>query len=141
MQEAFCEYFYKKEGFVGLERRMQFTIKHFLLRRGDFKHKEMLSYPIGVAYSAALNRKEHLQYFLEKTKSECTITLMRENIDSYAEVCAVLLGYSGCAKDAIDILKNVHIKSKRLDILRKYLPLYSDHGKNIDDILKFILNE
>ena len=75
---------------------------------------------------------------LKLATSTETLSEISNNIDTYAEVSAALLSNAGFSKEALDILDCVYIRNLKIDILRKYLPLYSDKGKNLDRILKII---
>ena len=130
------EYFLKKgrEAYLNRLKRQTF---YFSTRR-EVKNKEIMSYSIGVLYSNSMDRKEDEAEFLKSAISPETLSAISNNIDTYAEVSAVLLSNAGFSKEALDILDRVYIKNVKIDILRKYLPLYSDKGKNLDRILKII---
>lgn len=131
------EYFLKEKGRKAYLHRLERQTLYFANRR-EVKNKEIMSYPIGVLYSDSLGRKEDTSEFLRLATSPQTLSEISDNIDTYAEVCAALLSNAGLSKEALDILECVHIENVKIDILRKYLPLYSDKGRNLERIIKML---
>ena len=131
------EYFLKEKGREAYLNRLRIQTFYFATRR-EVKNKEIMSYPIGVLYSDSLGRKDDAVELLKLATSTETLSEISNNIDTYAEVSAALLSNAGFSREALDILDCVYIRNLKIDILRKYLPLYSDKGKNLDRILKII---
>lgn len=131
------EYFLKEKGRKAYLHRLERQTLYFAIRR-EVKNKEIMSYPIGVLYSDSLGRKEDTSEFLRLATSPQTISEISDNIDTYAEVSATLLSNAGFSKEALDILDCVYIRDIKIDILRKYLHLYSDKGRNIERIIDML---
>ncbi len=131
------EYFLKEKGREAYLNRIERQTDYFANRR-NVKNKKAMSYPVGVLYSDSLGRKVDAAEFLKSATSAETLSEISNDIDTYAEVSAALLSNAGFSKEALDILDCVHIENVKIDILRKYLPLYSDKGKNLGRILEII---
>lgn len=131
------EYFLKEKGREAYLNRIERQTDYFANRR-NVKNKKAMSYPVGVLYSDSLGRKVDAAEFLKSATSAETLSEISNDIDTYAEVSAALLSNAGFSKEALDILDCVHIENVKIDILRKYLPLYSDKDKNLGRILEII---
>ncbi len=133
------EYFLREKGYDAYLQRLKSQTYYFRCFR-DISNQDMLFYLIGTLYSDSVGRKDESISFRKLATSFETINSMSYNLDTYAEISAVLLSNAGFSKNALDILDCVHIKKVKINILRKYLYLYSDKGKNIDRIIKIIKN-
>lgn len=132
------EGFLRKEGhafYINVFRKRQ---TNYFIGRRNVKNRKIISYPIGVIYSDSLGRKEDLVGFLKLATSSESLSEISNDIDTYAEVSATLLSNAGFSKEALDILDCVYIRDIKIDILRKYLHLYSDKGRNIERIIDML---
>lgn len=131
------EYFLKEKGRAAYLHRLERQTFYFARRR-EVKNRKVMSYPIGVLYSDSLGRKEDATEFLKLATSSESLSEISNDIDTYAEVSATLLSNAGFSKEALDILDCVYIRDIKIDILRKYLYLYSDKGRNIERIIDML---